>query len=78
MNLTLLIGALAAVWAALAVLAAYWIYTDAKEAAEVRRHEAEMAAAGARAHRHHQDRGRYDARDTGPNRYLRSDDRSPE
>ena len=78
MTLALLIGALAAVWVALAVLAAYWLYTDAKEAAETRRHEAEMAAAGARAHRTRQDRGRFDARDTGPNRYLRSDDRSPE
>jgi hypothetical protein len=78
MTLALLIGALVAVWVALAVLAAYWLYTDAKEAAEIRRHEAEMAAAGARAHRARQDRGRFDARDTGPNRYLRSDDRSPE
>lgn len=59
MTLALLVGALVAVWTALAALAAYWIYTDAREAAQVRRHEAEMAAAGTRAHRTHQDLGRY-------------------
>ena len=72
------IGALVAVWVALAALAAYLIYTDAREAAEQRRHDAQMAAAGSLTHRLHQDLGRFDARDTQPNRYLRDHEGAPE
>lgn len=54
-----LIVALVAVWTGLFIMAAHWVYTDAREAAEQRRHEAEMAAAGARIHKAHQDRDRF-------------------
>lgn len=54
-----LIAALAVVWTALFVMAASWLYRDAKEAAEVRRFEARMAAVRSANHREHQDHGRY-------------------
>lgn len=41
------------------VCLAYWLIVDAKDKAEMRRHEAAMAALGARLHRKHQDEGRY-------------------
>ena len=46
--------------------------------AEDRAREAEYAAEWQRLHKAHQDVGRFDARDTKPNRYLHADDRSPE
>lgn len=42
---------------------AYWLIVDARDRAEMKRHQAAMAALGARIHRENQDRGRYLADD---------------
>jgi hypothetical protein len=52
----------------------FWIWLDAREAALLRKQEADMADALQRTVQ----QARIPARDDKPNRYLTSDDRSPE
>jgi hypothetical protein len=52
----------------------FWIWLDAREAAAQRKHEADMADALQRTVQ----QARMPAKGTEPNRYLTSDDRSPE
>ena len=54
------------------------IVAGLRERAYQRAREAEYAAEWQRIHKAHQYLGRFDARDTSPNRYLRHDEGAPE
>jgi hypothetical protein len=49
-----LLAGLALLICAPLVACAYWLYLDAKDRADIRRHDAEMADAAARLHKRHQ------------------------
>lgn len=60
---TVLLALAAAAVIAPFVALAYWLTVDARDKAEMKRHEAAMAALGSRIHRDNQDKGRYLADD---------------